>query len=543
MVINSYSKILVRAVLLLLLIYPLNVLGYQLNVPQSENQTLNWGELQENFQSLNPLIQGTYEEQNIRKLIFGKGLFEYDPYRGRIIPGLVENWAAFSDSLSWIITIRENIRFHDNSILTTDDIKFSIELYLEHVRTNGIQNNLQSGLIREIKIIGNNHFQLYLNKKIADLGPLLSEIPVLSRNYYSAETLSDALVNVGTKTPFGSGPFIFGSLTGTNSLHLFRHEQYVETVPAIEHIQIIFYESATMMMSDFITGKLDFMQVHSFDHARELNRAGSNFGLIAEPVKTPMMVFLNFNTSDDTLRRTNMRKAIIQACNRDLYPRSGPYFSVRSPAYGPLPENSPYYFRSRNRVEFSPRRALETLRLEGWRDSNRDGILEKLGNNLSFELLFPENDKYFEDLVRYIKLNLGTIGIELREQPVPYQDLRERVRRNEFQITLDYSFYYPNDPVRTFSELFDIEGTAIRRNKLGQRNQEALRQFRRASIASNPMQVKAIFERLQDLFYQSETALYIIYQHHRYLAVNKQNVDGAIQGAAIQSPAYWILRK
>src|SRR5262249_38486044 len=45
--------------------------------------------------------------------------------------GIAESWEEAADKLSWTFKLRQNVQFHDGTALTADDVKFSIDSFLD----------------------------------------------------------------------------------------------------------------------------------------------------------------------------------------------------------------------------------------------------------------------------------------------------------------------------------------------------------------------------------------------------------------------------
>ena len=45
--------------------------------------------------------------------------------------GIAQSWEESADKLSWTFHLRPNIQFHDGTALTADDVKFSIDSFLD----------------------------------------------------------------------------------------------------------------------------------------------------------------------------------------------------------------------------------------------------------------------------------------------------------------------------------------------------------------------------------------------------------------------------
>jgi peptide/nickel transport system substrate-binding protein len=60
-----------------------------------------------------------------------EGLLRYDPLHDRFIPVLATRYEKSSDGLTWTFHLRHNVRFHDGSLMTSADVKASIERTIE----------------------------------------------------------------------------------------------------------------------------------------------------------------------------------------------------------------------------------------------------------------------------------------------------------------------------------------------------------------------------------------------------------------------------
>ena len=74
-----------------------------------------------------PLIVETAYEREFKRLVFGYGLFR----KGQ--DDLIEYAIAVSgkqeDARSWIVTIRNDVKFHDQTTLNAEDVRFTFNLY------------------------------------------------------------------------------------------------------------------------------------------------------------------------------------------------------------------------------------------------------------------------------------------------------------------------------------------------------------------------------------------------------------------------------
>ncbi|MFC1565267.1 hypothetical protein ACFL6G_10045, partial [candidate division KSB1 bacterium] len=168
-----------------------------------------------------------------------------------------------------------------------------------------------------------------------------------------------------------------------------------------------------------------------------------------------------------------------------------------------------------------------------------DGILEKNNINFSLELILPDNDYYLEVLARRIELDLGEIGLQIRLIKVSPEDLRSRIRQNDFELALDHSVFYPLDLVRTFYNFFDMNNNIIQRNRVGQYDSEAVRSLNRTAQFLIQDDAVEIFRRLQDIYRETSTSEYLTYQHHQYYAINTRVISDFAPLNILISPGLW----
>ncbi|MCP4725411.1 MAG: hypothetical protein GY863_10265, partial [bacterium] len=310
--------------------------------------------------------------------------------------------------------------------------------------------------------------------------------------------------------------------------------------PEFNTINIVFYDEPDQMTSDFITGILHFIQVYDLRSRQEISRADTSFQVIPSLLSEMPVYFINYNINHPLLRSSRVRNSINQLYSKVNYSKSDIQgFHVRSGTAGPLPPNSSAFLRDLDRNNYDPNKARSYFRRQGWNDRNGDGILEKDNVNFSLELILPDNDTYLVELYRNIRQDLGEIGIEVNPVLITPDELRDRIRRNDFVLALDQSIYYPHDLVRTFHNVFDLSGGIINRNRLGQNNADALRQLSRAGQFLLQDDAVGIFQRLQYLHSESATSEYLTYQHHVYYAINSRVISEFAPRNILISPGLW----
>jgi len=153
-----------------------------------------------------------YARQETFLLTFTSNI--YDPLIRRdknlkLEPALAEKFGQ-KDPTTWFFDIRPNVKFHDGTPLTADDVVFSLN------RANGPGSNMQSNFVsvKEIKKVGD--LKVEVTTKYPD--PLLADkwaaLAIMSKawaeknNAQNSADMTKNEENFATRNAMGTGPFM-----------------------------------------------------------------------------------------------------------------------------------------------------------------------------------------------------------------------------------------------------------------------------------------------------------------------------------------------
>src|SRR5216684_3094201 len=153
-----------------------------------------------------------YARQETFLLTFTSNI--YDPLIRRdkelkLEPALATKWGQV-DKTTWFFDLRPNVKFHDGSTLTADDVVFSLN------RANGPGSNMQSNFVsvKEIKKV--NDLRVEVTTKYPD--PLLADkwaaLGMMSKawaernNALNSADMTKNEENFATRNAMGTGPFM-----------------------------------------------------------------------------------------------------------------------------------------------------------------------------------------------------------------------------------------------------------------------------------------------------------------------------------------------
>lgn len=138
----------------------------------------------------------------------------------QIVPGLAESWKPVDDT-TWEFQLRSNVKFHDGSPLSAEDVKFSIE------RVPGVAGP-DGGLIINTRNISNVEVTGPLTVRITTSVPNPALPQDLARVGIVPKSIGAASIedfNSG-KAAIGTGPFKFVSFTAREGFVVERNPDY-----------------------------------------------------------------------------------------------------------------------------------------------------------------------------------------------------------------------------------------------------------------------------------------------------------------------------
>jgi len=138
----------------------------------------------------------------------------------QIKPGLAESWKPISDT-TWEFKLRPNVKFHDGSVLTAEDVKFSIDRVPKAAGPDGgLVINTRN--INSVEVIDPLTVRISTSVPNPALPQDLARVGIVPRSIGQA-TVED--FNSG-KAAIGTGPFKLKSFTAREGFVVERNPEY-----------------------------------------------------------------------------------------------------------------------------------------------------------------------------------------------------------------------------------------------------------------------------------------------------------------------------
>lgn len=371
--------------------------------------------------SLNPILTKNKQVANTLSLIY-EPLFELDE-SNQLKEVLASNWAQ-KDDFTWIIKLKDNVKWHSGKNFTSEDVKFTIDTILNY-ESSGYYQNVKN--ISSVEVIDDNSVSILLKEKDNYL-PYKLTFAIIPKYY-----LYQDLENIDKlKRPVGTGAYKFDSITDDEfRITLKFNSNWWKTDTAkLQTVYLYNYATYGEAIKAFKSAEIDLISTSMYSWKKKFGVIGIN----SYSYENAEFELLIPNTQNVALSESSVRKAILYAINRnnivdDVYEGNASIKDVM------LHEYSWLYDKNSN-AEYNPEKSKQLLLNAGWQQTENTWYKNINGKKvrLKFELLVNENSEEKIKVAEIIKENLQDIGIQITVKKVSLNTLTSNIEQGKFEL-------------------------------------------------------------------------------------------------------------
>jgi peptide/nickel transport system substrate-binding protein len=375
----------------------------------------------------------------------------YDSLLGRnarleIVGRLAKSFSFSNNGKTLEFVLREGVKFHDGSLLTAEDVKFTFESLISlngYKATPFFTSAPAPGkpLVVSIKIKGPGEisFELANPRVVNSVLSALTAIPIIKRG--EADNSGNGQQKSWSVTPpIGTGPYRFVKFDSANKLlELASNETYWDGPPEIKTIYIRSIADKKRLADELQAEIIDIVLPGRL-LPREIKELADDPTLNVKISAGTDIKLITFNTTKSPVNNVKVRQAIAYAINRQAIIR-GILEDQAMPADSVLPANS-WAYAEDTRYNYDPAKSKSLLREAGYRDRNHDGILEMPA--LTFKI--PGGDPVTAQYSLVIAASLRKIGLPVVIEPLERSTLIDQLRHGSFQMTVGTWIVGNRDP-------------------------------------------------------------------------------------------------
>lgn len=380
--------------------------------------------------TLNPLATKSAANYEILSLCYD-GLFKLgaDLYPEN---QLCESYILSDDGLTLTLNIKSGVSFHDGSVVSADDVAFSILF----ARDSGGVLSQSLARITDVAVLANS-------VKITLSSPEFNFISKLTFPILK----SDAAALGADFLPVGTGIFKLTEYEMSKTLYFTACENHFSgKMPYIRDVRVDIVKDKAATLSMFENSLTDVLLPDISDediassqrNCREANKTYGNF------------IFLGVNNQHPILLDSNLKRVISDSVNRDalvslnktrLKKTTIPVYPT-SWLYPAPPEN-----------DYLPESAKAAILSLGWSDTDSDGTLDKTIMNEKTDLVLDILVNDSQDKIRIaelIKKNLEDIGIKTSVTILPFWEYTERITNKSYDLFIGEVRFSDNQNISDF---------------------------------------------------------------------------------------------
>jgi len=258
-----------------------------------------------NFDTINPIITNNKKVQDIDRLIYEPLINITEDYR---LEYALATECAKNSNNSYIIKLRQAVKWSDGSKFTSDDVKFTIDKLKEENSKSVYKQNVN--FIQEVDIIDNYTLKIILSKQISNFEYYLN-FPILSNSYYVGTDFWNTEKN---KAPITTGKYKISEVTN-NTIVLEKNENWwnKSNTSIIQKITVNLYSTVAEMYNAFKMGSIDLISTENPEYQNHIGTIGYD---ITE-IEGKEFLFLALNTESKFLSDVNVRKAVRAALDKN----------------------------------------------------------------------------------------------------------------------------------------------------------------------------------------------------------------------------------
>ena len=474
-------------------------------------------------ESLDVLAVVDTTAQEVFRLVYD-GLVELDS-NTKVVPNLAERWEVSEDGLEWVFHIRRGVKFHDGSTLSSHDVKYTYDYLLDPANRHATGRQLD--FISSTEARDDFTFVLHLAYPFTGvlyaLNSFIAPMPEAGGGLYFQ--------------PVGTGAYRF-VYRDERQIVLEAFDEYHRMKPAIPSVVFRYMPSKEAAWAALLQGDVDVIVDLSLSDY-ELIEDNPKFTVYEYP--SSFYYTLLFNTDDPILQDPALRRAIVTAADRaDLIHVALDDKAI--PARGPFGPNSDIHMAGLDRDRADVKDAMERIANLGWVDTDRDGIREKDGRDLRFELIIDEGDPIKERVARRLRWQLFQIGVGVDVKKYAVSEyLSERLIPGAYQLSV-LQFNATSDPASSLMLFWHTEAIG-RSNPARYSNPRVDRLIEEARHSLDPDFRDQTFHRINELITEDAPAAFLFFRNHYIAASSRIVITNVRVGSIFGGVRKWYFRE
>ncbi|MGC5616558.1 ABC transporter substrate-binding protein [Georgenia sp. Z1491] len=441
---------------------------------------------------------------------------------GDFEPWLATDWTVNDDATVYTFTLREDVTFSNGEELDAEAVAASYRSIVDAGASFAVANSWIGDLG---EIVTPSEYEVEFRFESPNSSFLqaasTSALGIVAPET-SARTFEERQEGL---TVVGSGPFVATDVRANEGYVLERRDDYAwapESFPNqgaahLDAIEVHHISDNSIAASELRAGGLTLLHNTEPADKTELS-TNPDVTIRTEPLPSGA-IGLVANTEHPGLDEPEVREALSLAVDRDAILERASAIDV--PASSVLSATNPYWEDLSDHIVTDVARAEDLLDEAGWLPAE-DGVRERDGERLSFDLIYTGSTISHEPNLAVLQSQWAQIGVELTFGSLTTPDLNQRIASGDYAFSWQLAGRPDPEVLRTNFAGNDEELDALFGEILSTPGQEERRPLvtEAAELVLDRGYFIPLYDFVQPLAYRNELALPTFEASHMPLLVN-----------------------
>jgi peptide/nickel transport system substrate-binding protein len=484
---------------------------------QGRSNTLVVGEISD-YESLNPMGTTDAHARDVYNLLFLLLLEEHPDFL-TFGPRLAESYEFSADRLILTFHLRKGVVWSDGVPVTSRDVAATFRAQ-KNPATMWASTHLKER-IDSVSVIDDwtvaYHFNAVYPYQVMDAND-----GVILPAHVIEKVKPEEIRSIPIDQLPGDGPFRVFKWTKGQTLELVRNDRYFEKgKPYIARVVFKIVPDQIALLTQLKSGEIDCMEMPPYKDVADLEKNHPELRVFE--YENIAYNYIGWNEARPPFDDPRVRRALAMAidCRRII---DNIYYGYAKECTSPLPPLFWAYDPNIAPIPYDTIEARKLLAAAGFRDTNRDGWLERRGKRFEFELLTGSGNQRRLDTQIMVQSMLRSIGVKANPVAIEWTTSLERVKASDFDAIV------ASWRVGTKLDLSPIWSCESRKpggfNRVGYCNPRVDSLNAAATQMLDFEKAKPLFFRAQELIYRDQPYAFLNLPR-AVVAVNKRFTDVA----------------
>ncbi len=375
------------------------------------------------------MIAGESSASTIASNIFNS-LLKYDKNL-ELTGELAQSWDVSPDQKTITFHLKPNLKWADGKPLTSDDVLFTWQLVTdEKTRT---PYGADYKLVKKAEAPNPNTFKVTYAQPYAPALDSWSGLHILPKHLLEGQDINNTPF---ARNPVGSHYYELDQWKKGESISLKRNVNATQGQARIDRLVSRIIPDRAAQFLELMADNIDSMSLNSIQYARIFPSRPDLTAKIAQYKELGnSYTYLGFNLKRKPFDDVRVRQAINYAIDKQEI-IDGVLLGLGLPVASPYKPGTRWSNPSLQPYPYDPGKAIALLKAAGFEDHDHDGILDRDGQPLSFEILTNQN-KEREMSAVLVQRRLKEIGIDVKIRVVEWATFISRfIKTGDFNVVL-----------------------------------------------------------------------------------------------------------